>query len=96
MKIMDVDNGHQQLLKASGEKLVGEKQCGISEKTESRLMEQKKKSGNGATPQGHLIYNKDPQQHTSCRAVGKDSLRTWSPSSCWVQKSFPDGPRAQI
>ena len=45
MKIMDVDNGHQQLLKASGEKLVGGKQCSISAKTESRLMEQKKKSG---------------------------------------------------
>lgn len=56
---MDVDSGCRQLLKALGEKLREEKQCGVSAKTKYRLMEQKRESRNRATPQGHLIYNKD-------------------------------------
>lgn len=81
---MEVDSGPEQLLKASGEKLVGEKECGISAETESRLMEQKRKSWNGATRHDHLITAKTPQQHTYCRAGAKDRLCTWPPSSCYI------------
>lgn len=76
MEVMDVDSGLRQLLKAWGEKLMEEKQWGVSAKTENRLMGQKRKSRNSAHVRAACLQQRS---HSNTPTAGQREKTTRMP-----------------